>query len=129
DQQVRRQYQRFLEARVVDHHTPKHRGSRLGSGEDQVVPDLRLDEPPSYHPLRGSIGRRGGNRLAFVGAGQRTDPLPIDSAPSPAFVDRQNIAALVPFRVTQSSSTFMPLFESRRAHGARSHRPESLKPL
>jgi hypothetical protein len=37
--------------------------------------------------------------------------------------------ALVPFRVTQSSSTFMPLFESRRAHGARSHGPESLKPL
>ena len=34
--------------------------------------------------------------------------------------------ALVPFRVTQS---FMPLFESRRSHGARSHGPESLKPL
>src|SRR5215471_6326367 len=26
-------------------------------------------------------------------------------------------------------STFMPLFESRRVHGARSHDPESLKPL
>ena len=26
-------------------------------------------------------------------------------------------------------STFMPLFESRRAHGARSHGPEPLKPL
>jgi hypothetical protein len=37
--------------------------------------------------------------------------------------------ALVPFRATQSSATFMPLFESRRAHGARSHGPEALKPL
>jgi hypothetical protein len=37
--------------------------------------------------------------------------------------------ALVPFHVTQSSATFTPLFESRRAHGARSHGPESLKPL
>ena len=38
--------------------------------------------------------------------------------------------ALVPFHVTQSSAPFiMPLFESRRAHGARSHGPESLKPL
>ncbi len=37
--------------------------------------------------------------------------------------------ALVPFHVTQSSALFMPLFESRRAHGARSHGPESLKPL
>src|SRR5215467_5480724 len=38
--------------------------------------------------------------------------------------------ALVPFRVTQSSfGMFMPLFESRRPHGARSHGPESLTPL
>src|SRR5262249_23400690 len=37
--------------------------------------------------------------------------------------------ALVPFRVTQPRSTFMPFFESRRAHGAQSHGPESLKPL
>src|SRR5262249_1032985 len=37
--------------------------------------------------------------------------------------------ALVPFRVTQPRSTFMPFFESRRVHGAQSHGPESLKPL
>src|SRR4030095_68412 len=43
-----------------------------------------------------------------------------------AFSETRNTPALVPFRVTQS---FMPLFESRGSHGARSHGPESLKPL
>ena len=37
--------------------------------------------------------------------------------------------ALVPFRVTHLRSAFMPLFASRRSHGARSHGPGSLKPL
>src|SRR5262249_61941204 len=40
-----------------------------------------------------------------------------------------HMRALVPFRVTQPSFYIYAVFESRRAHGAPSHGPESLKPL
>ena len=45
------------------------------------------------------------------------------------FIGSAWVLALVPFRVTQSSFCIYAAFESRRAHGARSHGPESLKPL
>jgi hypothetical protein len=65
---------------------------RLGRGQYQVVPNLRLDSPPGDHPLGDGIRGRGGNRLAFVGAGQTTYPLPRAWATPPAFVGRQDMA-------------------------------------
>jgi hypothetical protein len=57
-----------------------------------VVPDLGLDGPPSHDPLGGGIRGRGGNRPAFVGAGQGTHPLPIRWATPPAWRGGQAVA-------------------------------------
>jgi hypothetical protein len=81
---------------------------------------------PMYHQLSNS--------------GLATSVFP-DSASVVTFTDIDRTSSISPvfktptvrhwFRLLQINlcSAFKPLFESRRSHGARSHGPESLKPL
>ena len=82
--QCRRQHQRLLGARIMEHHPPTGRASRRGRGAPHGVPPPCLDRPPGPHPLRGGLGRCGGHGLPLVRTRQRTDPLPSDRATSPA---------------------------------------------
>jgi len=84
-------HQRFAITRIVDAHPPQSRPSRRRGRQHPVGPDVGLDPPPASAPLRGSIGRRGGHPLPFLGAGPRTDPLPRARATAPALVGREDI--------------------------------------
>ena len=90
--QVRREDPWFLITRVVDHHTPKRCGSRLGAGQDQVVPDLSPDQSPGDHPLGGRIWGRGSDELALTFAGQGPYARAIGWATPSPFVGGQPVA-------------------------------------
>ena len=75
----------------MDHHTPKRGSSRLGGGEDQVVPDVGAYGPPGHDPLGSGIRRRGGDGVAFVFTGPGADPHALAGATSPPFVSGQDV--------------------------------------
>src|SRR5205823_8860348 len=84
DRQVRRQQPWFLGARIMDHRTPKRRGTRLRRGAPQGVPDLGLAGPPSAPPwavasggeaaIVRPLGVRGRGRPRSPYAGRRPRP-------------------------------------------------------